>query len=298
MNKFNFFLLLALVPFIAQAKLNVVATTPDFGAIAQEIGGDKADVTSLAKPTEDPHFIDAKPSFIVKLNHADAVIEGGAELELGWLPPLLDGARNPKLDSGKPGRIACAEGISLLEIPTALDRSKGDLHAAGNPHYTTDPANAKIVAEHIANSFCQLEGKSCDTFKTNLKKFNERLDAKLAEWEKVLAPCRGKRIVTYHNSWPYFARRFDLKMDLFLEPKPGIPPSPSHLAEVITKMKSENIKIIIVEPHLNRKTAVTVANRTEAVVLDFAPYPNSGTSYVDWMDGLVKSLAKTFAEKK
>src|SRR5258706_3644101 len=127
-------------------KLNVVATTPDFGAIAREIGGDKIDLTTLAKPTEDPHFVDAKPSFIVKLNRADALIEGGAELELGWLPPLLEGARNPKLEAGKPGRISCVQGVSLLEVPTTLDRSKGDVHAAGNPHYTTDPANAKIIA--------------------------------------------------------------------------------------------------------------------------------------------------------
>src|SRR5581483_9608818 len=126
---------LAIVP-LAHAKLNVVATTPDFGAVAREIGGDKVEVSVLAKPTEDPHFVDAKPNFIVKLNRADAVIEGGAELELGWLPPLLDGARNSKLDADKPGHISCKEGIPLMEVPSTLDRSKGDIHAAGNPHYT------------------------------------------------------------------------------------------------------------------------------------------------------------------
>ncbi len=284
----------------AHAKLNVVCTTPDFGAIAAEIGGDKIAVTTLAKPTEDPHFVDAKPSFIVKLNHADAIIEGGAELEIGWLPPLLEGARNPKLEVGKPGRISCVEGISLLEVPGNLDRSKGDIHSAGNPHYMTDPLNGKIVAQHIANSFCQLDPKSCEVFKMNLKKFNDQLETKLSEWQKILAPISAKQAVTYHNYWPYFAKRFGIRMDLFLEPKPGIPPSPAHLAEVITKMKSEKIRVITVEPYLNRKTAETVAAHTDAVVLDFAAFPTGakGNSYLEWMDGLVKSLAKALAQKK
>jgi len=283
-----------------QAKLNVVATTPDFGTIAKEIGGDRVDVTTLAKPTEDPHFVDAKPSFIVKLNHADALIEGGAELEAGWLAPLLDGARNPRLEAGKPGRISCIEGIQLLEVPATLDRSKGDLHAAGNPHYTTDPVNIKIAADHICNAFCALEGKSCDVFRANLRKFNEQMDAKWVEWRKLMEPFQGKRVVTYHNSWPYFGRRFGLRMDLFLEPKPGIPPTPSHLAEVIEKMKAEKINVIVVEPYLNHKTAEAVAAHTGAVVLDFAPYPGGakGTegSMVQWMDALLHSLAKAFGE--
>jgi zinc/manganese transport system substrate-binding protein len=292
---------LALFASAAKAKLNIIATTEDFGSIAREIGGDKVDVFTLAKPTEDPHFVDAKPSFIVKLNRADAVIEGGAELEVGWLPPLLDGARNPKLDAGKPGRIACLEGVSLLEIPTALDRSKGDLHAAGNPHYMTDPMNAKVVAEHIANSFAQLDSKSADVFKANLKKFNDRLDAKMQEWQKALAPYKGRRIVAYHNAWPYFAKRFDVRIDLFLEPKPGIPPSASHLAEVVTTMKAESVNVIIVEPFHDRHYAETVAKHTDAVIVDVSSYPGAkgtGDNYVDWMDQLVTSLAKAFQSKK
>ena len=299
MNRIKLLLLLVLLPGIASAKLNVVASTPDFGSIAQEIGGDRIDLITLARPTEDPHFVDAKPSFVVKLNRADALIEGGAELEVGWLPPLVDGSRNAKLQAGKPGRISCSEGISLLEIPSSLDRSKGDIHAAGNPHYMADPLNAKIVAEHIANAFCQLETKSCDVFKANLKKFNDRLDAKMAEWQKMLAPFAGQQVVAYHNSLPYFARRFGLKMDLFLEPKPGIPPSPAHLAEVITKMKTGNIKVILAQPYQNRKTAEAVAGHTGGIVVDFPTFPRSPSETYDaMMDGVVKALASALASGK
>jgi zinc/manganese transport system substrate-binding protein len=284
----------------AHAKLNVVATTPDFGAIAREIGGDKVDVFTMAKPTEDAHFVDAKPSFVVKLNKADALIEGGAELEIAWLGPLVEQARNSRLASGKPGRIACNQGIAMLEVPATLDRSRGDEHAAGNPHFTTDPANAKIAAQTIASAFTALDVKSADVFKANLEKFNQRLDTKMAEWKKALAPYAGKRIASYHNSWPYFTKRFELKGDLFLEPKPGIPPSPAHLSEVIATMKNENVKIIIVEPHVNHRSADLVASRTDAVVLDFAAYPGGKgvpDDYAGWMDSLVQALAKAFAAK-
>jgi zinc/manganese transport system substrate-binding protein len=285
---------------VAEAKLNVVASTPDFGAIAREIGGDRIEIFTLAKPTEDPHFVDAKPNFVVKLNKADALIEGGAELEIGWLPPLIDQARNPKLAMGRPGRIVCSQGISLLEIPTTLDRSKGDVHAAGNPHFMTDPLNGRIVAENIANAFSALEPGSAGVFKANLDKFNQRLDTKLEVWKKALAPYAGKRVVSYHNSWPYFAQRFNLKFDLFLEPKPGIPPSPTHLSQVIATMKSENINIIVCQPHLNHRSAELVASRTGATVLDFASYPGikgSPDDYVGWLDSLVQSLTKGFAAK-
>jgi zinc/manganese transport system substrate-binding protein len=299
MKKLLNFFALALLATSAHAKLNVVATTTDFGAIAQEIGGDKIELTILAKPTEDPHFVDAKPSFVVKLNRADVLIEGGAELEVGWLPSLVDGSRNSKIEAGKPGRISGSDGISLLEVPNSLDRSKGDIHAAGNPHYMTDPLNAKIVAEHIANAFCKLDAKSCDFFKANLKKFNERLDAKMAEWQKSLAPFAGQQVVTYHNSLPYFAKRFGLKMDLFLEPKPGIPPTPAHLAEVITRMKAEKIQVILAQPYQNRKTAETVAGYSNGTVVDFPVFPRSTSeTYEAWMDSLIKSLASAFAGKK
>jgi zinc/manganese transport system substrate-binding protein len=286
----------------ASAKLNVVATTPDFGAIASAVGGSEVSVTTLAKPTEDPHFVDAKPSFILKLNRADALIEGGADLEIGWLPALLDQARNNKLASGAPGRISCSQGIQLMEVPATLDRSKGDIHAAGNPHYLTDPYNAKIVATHIAEGFSTLDPKSAETYRNNLKRFNEQLEAKLNEWQSLMAPFKDQQVVAYHDSWPYFARRFNLKLDLFLEPKPGIPPTPVHLAEVILHMRTDHVRAILVEPYQNRKTAQTVAADTGATVVDVAQFPGGvkGTEggYIELMDHDVHAVAKALGSGK
>src|SRR5947207_5270179 len=194
----------------ATAQLRVVATTPDLASVAREIGGDRVNVVALAKPTEDPHFVDAKPSFIVTLNRADALIEGGAELELGWLPPLMENSRNSKIAAGAPGRIVASEGIRLLEIPTSFDRSKGDIHSLGNPHFMIDPAAAKGVARNIATHFAALAPRNAATYDANLARFNSRIDAKVADCQRQLAPYRGAKIVTYHRDFIYFAQRFGL----------------------------------------------------------------------------------------
>jgi zinc/manganese transport system substrate-binding protein len=279
----------------SHAKLNVVATTADFGAIAREVGADWVQVTVLAKPTEDVHFVDPKPSYVAKLSHADVLIEGGAELEAGWLPPLLEGARNPRLTAGQPGHVACAEGLVLLEVPATLDRSKGDLHAMGNPHYMSDPVNAGHAAGRICDAFAAVDRERATVYRERLDAFTKRLDERQAAWQKQLEPFKGQRIAAFHNSWPYFARRFGVKIDLFLEPKPGIPPTPAHLAEVMTTMKAEKIGVILLEPYQNRKTAETVSAKTGAVVLDFPQYPGGikGTEagYVELMDYLVNTLA-------
>ena len=279
----------------ASAQLRVVATTPDLASVAREIGGDRVSVVALAKATEDPHYVDAKPSHIVTLNRADALIEGGAELELGWLPPLLENSRNSKISAGAPGRIVASEGIRLLEIPTSFDRSKGDVHSLGNPHFMIDPVNVKIIARNIANHFAQIDPKNTATYSGNLARFNTKLDAKFAEWQKTLAPYRGARIVTYHKDFVYLAQRFGLNIVDELEPKPGIAPSPAHLAQVIGKMRAANAKVILVQPFQNRKTAETVARQTGAVVLDVPQQPGAApntNSYFDLMNNLVSTLAK------
>src|SRR5436853_1176520 len=241
--------------FAAQAKLNVVATLPDFGSLAREVGGDKIDIVVLAKATEDPHFVDARPSFVVSLRNADVLIDGGAELELGWLPPLLQNARNPKIEVGKPGRIETSQGIRLMNVPANVTRAAGDVHALGNPHFTVDPIIAKAVALHIAQSFSAVDPPNAAYYDANYKKFEATINAKLQEWGAAMLPFKGQSVVAYHDSWPYLAHRFGLNIDTFLEPKPGIPPSPSHLAEVIQKMKAEKIKAVIVEPFHVRKIA-------------------------------------------
>src|SRR3954469_376605 len=174
--------LLLLTPLVAHAKLNVVATLPDFGALAREIGGDKVDVVVLAKPTEDPQFVDARPSFVVSLRNADVLIDGGAELGIGWLPPLLQNARNPKIQSGKPGRVVASQGVRLMNVPTNATRAAGDVHVLGNPHFTTDPIIAKAVAQHIAQSFSAIEPANAGSYSANYKNFENTINAKSQEW--------------------------------------------------------------------------------------------------------------------
>ncbi|HYU33689.1 MAG TPA: metal ABC transporter substrate-binding protein [Thermoanaerobaculia bacterium] len=283
----------------ASAALRVVATTGEYGSLATEIGGNRVSVTTIAKPTEDPHFVDARPSQIVALNRADVLIEGGAELEIGWLPPLLDGARNAKILAGAPGRIVASEGIQLLDIPLAADRSQGDTHVAGNPHFMLDPLNSKVVAQHIARVLGQLDPGGGPTYNANLARFSAELDGKMKEWTAQLAPFRGRQIVTYHPTWRYFGRRFGLRADTFLEPKPGIPPSPPHLAKVIQKMQDEKIRVLLVEPYQPRKTAEAVASRNDAVVVDVCQFPGGlpGTStYLQLIDVVVQRVAQALAK--
>jgi len=278
----------------ADATIKVVATLPDLASLAREIGGDKIEVSAMAKPTEDPHFVDARPSFVVQLRNADVLIDGGAELELGWLPPLLQNARNPKLEVGKPGRVQASEGVRLMNVPVNVTRAAGDVHALGNPHFMTDPIIAKIVAQHIARAFAAVDPSNAAFYDANYKKFEATINNKLQDWGAAMLPFKGQSVVAYHDSWVYFAHRFGLNIDTFLEPKPGIPPSPSHLAEVIEKMKAQKIKAIIVEPFHDRKIAEKVASSTDAKVVDFAQYPGAlpnSDSYVKLIDLLVSRLS-------
>ena len=282
-------------------KLRVVATTPDLASIAREIGGEAVNVLALAKPTEDPHFVDAKPSHIVTLNRADVLIEGGAELELGWLPPLLESSRNARIVAGSPGRIVASNGVRMLETPAAFDRSKGDVHSLGNPHFMIDPVNVRIIAAAMADHFARVDPESAALYTANLAKFNALLGAKLAEWQKQLEPFHGARIVTYHRDFVYLADRFKLEVVETLEPKPGIAPSPSHLAKVIRTMKATSARVILVQPYQSRRTAETVARQTGAVVLDIAQQPGARTdtkTYFDMMDYMVTTLAAALGAQK
>lgn len=294
--KTNLLVLSAILGFAltGEAKLKVVATLSDLGALAREIGGDKVDVSVLAKPTEDSHFVDARPSFVVQLRDADVLIDGGAELEIGWLPPLLQNARNPKIDVGKPGRVQASQGVRLMNAPANASRAAGDVHALGNPHFVVDPIIAKTVAQHIAQAFSAIDSANAAAYDANSRKFEATINAKLQEWGAAMLPFKGQNVVAYHDSWPYFAHRFGVNIDTFLEPKPGIPPSPSHLAEVIDKMKAQKIKAIIIEPFHDRKIAEKVASATGAKIVEFAQYPGAlpnTDSYVKLIDKLVANLS-------
>jgi len=281
------------------AALRVVATTPEHAALAAAVGGDRVSVTVIARATEDPHFVDARPTHIVALNRADLLIHGGAELESGWLPPLPEGARNPRILPGAPGNLAASHGIQLLDIPAAADRSLGDIHLAGNPHFMMDPENARIVARHIADVLTQLDPSGGTSYGANLARFEEALDAKTKEWTALLAPLRGTPVVTYHSTWRYFAARFGLRSDTYLEPKPGIPPSPPHLAQIIGKMKADGIRVILVEPFQPHRTAEAVAAQTGAAVVDVCQFPGGlpGTEgdYLRLMDANGRRVAAALA---
>jgi zinc/manganese transport system substrate-binding protein len=279
----------------AQAKLNVVATLPDYGAIAEFIGGANVKVTSLARGTEDPHFVDARPSFIRVLNQADVLIEGGAELETGWLPPLVNNARNAKILADAPGHVVLSRGLKLLGVASGpLDRSQGDVHPAGNPHYNLDPANGKPMATTIAATFIKLDPANAAGYEANLKRFSELLDAKLVEWTRLMEPFRGTKVITYHKSFDYLLARFGLELTGTLEPKPGIEPSPTHINSLIPRAKAEGVKLILIEPNRSRKTPSYVAEAVGAklVILPglVGGAPGAG-SYIELIDHDVRTLA-------
>jgi len=276
------------------AVLRVVATTPDLGSIAREVGGDRVEVTNLAKGTEDPHFVDAKPSFIRILNQADALIEGGADLEVGWLPPLVLNARNPKIQLGQPGRIVAAEVIRLLEVPTGpIDRSMGDVHPFGNPHFTLDPLNGKLIAGRVKERLCVLSAADCAIFTANAKQFEDKIDSRLALWQKQMAPLRGTKVVTYHKSFSYLAERFGLLVINTIEPKPGVPPSASHVRDLVAHMKAEGVRLILLEPNRERKTPAFLAQETGARVA-YVPSMVQGSKeamdYLSFFDHLVGTM--------
>ena len=284
MDSRSLLLALALFACKAHAKLNVVATLPSYGAIAEEIGGDKIKVTSIARGTEDPHFVDARPSFIRVLNQADVLIEGGSELEIGWLPPLVNGARNGKILADAPGHIVLSQSVQLREVPTgALDRSMGDVHPLGNPHFSFDPANGKAIAQVLAGAFIKLDGANEAFYRANLEKFTGALELRLAGWTKKLEPYRGTKVATYHKSMDYFLDRFGLVLVGTVEPKPGIEPSPSYVTALIPRLKGEGVKLVLIEPYRPRKTPEYIADAVGAKLVQIAVEVNGNEKVKDYL---------------
>jgi zinc/manganese transport system substrate-binding protein len=290
------FLIFAAFTTAAHAKLNVITSSQDLASIAKEIGGDRITVASIARGYQDPHFVEAKPSFLLQLRKADLLIVVGMELEIGWLPPLIDQSRNSKIRPGSPGYLDVSRGVEILDRPAgAINRSMGDVHPLGNPHYWLDPGNAIRVAIQIEKKLEELLPGDSAYLRKNLDTFKKRMNEANQRWTKQLAPYRGSKIVTYHNSWPNFARRYGLNVIGYVEPKPGVPPSPSHTLALINLMKREKVKVILVEPYFDLKTPQSVASRAGAKVL--VMYPSvlgrpELTDYFKLFDRNVSELVK------
>ncbi len=264
--------LLVALPAFPQGKLNVVATTEDLAALAREVGGDHINVDSIAKGYQDPHFVEAKPSFILKLQKADVLIVVGRELEIGWLPPLEQQSRNAKIQPGAEGYLDASLQAQILEVPTGqITRAMGDVHPLGNPHYWLDPENGKRVAKEIADKFSELRPGDRAYFGQRLADFTGRLDAAEKGWLAKMAPYKGTKMVTYHRSFPNFAERFGLDIVGYVEPRPGIPPTPQHTLDLINEMKRQNVKLVLVEPYFDLKTPNAIGRETGAQVLVVSP---------------------------
>jgi zinc/manganese transport system substrate-binding protein len=259
----------------AEAKLRVVSSLQDFASIAQSIGGDRIETFALAKGYQDPHFVDAKPSFVLQLSRADLLIVAGLELEIGYLPPLLDQSRNAKIHAGNPGYLDASAGCEILQRPTAqVTRAMGDVHPFGNPHYWTDPNNGRVIARSIAAKLSELDPAGSAVYQKNLAAFEQRLTQKEAEWAAKMAPYAGAKVVTFHNSWPNFAKHFKLNVVGHIEPKPGIPPSPTHTLDIINLIQAQKVPVILVEPYFDKKTPNYIADKTGAKVVTL--YPSVG----------------------
>lgn len=286
----------------ARAELNVVASLPDFGAIAEAIGGDAVKVTTIARGSEDPHFVDARPSFVRALNRADLLIEGGADLEAGWLPTLVNAARNGKILGAERGRLVLASAVKVLDVPPqAIDRSMGDVHAGGNPHYWLDPRNGKMLAEKIAAKLSELDPGNSATFGKNLASFGARLDAKWAEWQKKMEPLRGTKMITYHKSFEYLASAFGLEIVGQLEPKPGIEPSASHIHQLVQNAQAAGVKLVVIEPFRPRRAAEQVAEAMGARVVvlpDKTASTPEAKDYLSLFDSIVKKLTEAVTTAK
>ena len=288
-------LLIALGPASAYAKVNVVTTTQDPAAMTRAIGGDRVEVTALCKGFQDPHFLDAKPSYMLAINRADLVEAIGLDFEVGWLPPLLTGARNPKVTPGNPGFLDLSTLIKPLEAVAVADRTEGDVHPQGNPHYWLDPENGRLMARGIARRLAELDPAGAASYASNLATFEKTLDAKEMEWARLMAPLAGQSIVTFHRSWPYFAARYRLNVAAYVEPKAGIQPTAQHTVEVIKTVRSKNIKVILMENFYDRRSPDQIAQHSDAKVV-FVPSMVAGEekvqSYFDLFDTIVSAIAK------
>lgn len=278
----------------ARAALNILACEPEWAALAQELAGDSARISSATTARQDPHHIDARPSLIARTRNADLLVCTGAELESGWLPVLQRESGNPRIQTGAPGYLETASLVPLLDKPRSVDRSQGDIHAAGNPHLHLDPRNLLPIAEALAARMAKLDPEQAPLYAARLKDFQQRWRQALTRWEVRAAPLKGMSVAVHHKDWVYLAHWLGLKADLSLEPKPGVEPSVAHLGEVLERVKQQPIKAILLTNYQPPRASRWLAERTGAPVLDL-PYTVGGSprasNLFTWIDELVDRLA-------
>lgn len=291
--------LIAISASLAQAKLNVVTTTADIAALVTVVAGDNINLSQIAKGSQDPHYIEAKPSFMVKMRDADLVIANGLSLEVGWLPTLIKGARNPHISEGSKGYLDLGSLITPIEKPAgSITRAMGDVHPDGNPHFTLDPVRTSELALKIADKLSELDNANKELYQVNAKKYQEATAKKIADWTVRLKAAGVKTVVTYHPSMNYFMDRFGLKVPLHLEAKPGIPPSAQHILSVIDTMKKENIKLILVDSFFNTKIAERIVKevpKAKAVSVGIAV---GSLPQLKTLDDVTEQLVKTIESAK
>jgi zinc/manganese transport system substrate-binding protein len=300
MKKILLLALALLLPNLAEAKLKVVATLPVFADLAREVGGERIEVTSLARGNQDPHFLDAKPTFAAALNQADLLVHGGLDLEIGWLPPLLVQSRNGKIQPNAPGNVNAALGIQVLEIPrTAVDRSMGDVHPLGNPHTWLDPRNGKLIAANIFQHLVRLDPAGKDYYEARLKDFLARLDNKLAEWQPIIAGFQGKKILSYHKSFTYFFAWSGLVAVGSIEPKPGIPPSSRHVDELLKRIPAEGVQLIVAESFYPKKVPAFLSDKSGIpfLMLPTDTDDQGVRGYLELIDYLVREIQKGLSSR-
>lgn len=270
-------------PAEARAALKVVTTTQDLESLAREVGGDKIQTESLAKGYQDPHFVEPKPSFILKLHAADLLIAVGRELEIGWLPPLVNQSRNQRIQPTGDRYLDASLAAHILEIPTGqITRAMGDVHPAGNPHYWLGPENGRHIAQAIQRKLSEISPGDAAYFAQRYADFDKRLTDSEKRWSAAMAPYKGVKVVTYHRSWPNFTETFGLNVIGYVEPKPGIPPSPSHTLELMQEMKRQNVKVILIEPYFDSKTPNAIARETGGLVVVLAPSVGGAKDVTDY----------------
>jgi ABC-type Zn uptake system ZnuABC Zn-binding protein ZnuA len=284
----------------ADSKIRIMTATTDLASLAQEIGGDKVDVESVARGYQDPHYVDPKPSFLLKLSKAELLIVVGLELEIGWLPPLITQSSNPRIQVGAPGYFDASRYARILEIPTGqVTRAEGDVHPLGNPHYWLDPENGLRISKGIADKLSEMRPNDAAYFAQRYSSFEQRLKEADQKWLAEMKPYSGRKIVTYHRSWPNFAEHFNLNVVGYVEPRPGIPPSPQHTVELIGLMKRDGVKVIVVEPYFDLKTPNSIARETGGIVVVLMPSVGGEkeiTDYFKLFDYDIAKLKKAFDE--